>query len=123
MTRLDEGIRLELFRTDRGLLEPLVLSGDVYIFFFEADEVVSCLAILSKKELVVPPRLLFLGVGDRDIDTGSILPFIVADANVSVFAIRSKKLEDVFFLLGVLFMRCFETSSFPFIVADANVSV
>ena len=93
------------------------------IFFFEADEVVSCLAILSKKEVVVPPRPVFLGVGDLDIGTGSILPFIVADANVSVFAMRSKKLDVVVFLLGVLFERCFETSIFPFIVADAKVSV
>lgn len=111
---------MELLRTtDREVLAALGCSGDVYIFFFDADEVVSCFAILSKNELDVPPPFFFLGVGDLEADTGSILPFIVAEAKVSVFDMRSKKLFDVLFLPGEYFGVCLADSILPFIVADA----
>lgn len=100
-------------------------ENPVSISFLLADDAVSALAKLSKKDLVVRFRdvLLrgencgwFLVLG---VLTASILPFMVAEANVSALAIRSKK-EELVIPLGVAFLG--DCCTFPFIVADAYVS-
>lgn len=116
--RRGEDLALEWEEDGRGGMDWDGENPIVSISFLLADDAVSALAKLSKKELVVRFRDALRGeICDLSgVLTASILPFMVADANVSALAIRSKK-ELVVLPLGVTFLG--DCCTFPFIVADA----